>query len=139
MSEASKIDRKKESTLNNRSTNSCEPQWTEIQTKSKSIILGSYFRPPNSNIKSLFELKSSVTNVTKNGQEKPLFLAGDFNLLHIDRENNTIIPGGQSAHSQELLELSEEFGIEQIQMNTTRENNNLDLFFYKPSNLSQIL
>ena len=73
------------------------------------------------------ELKSSVTNVTENGQEKPLFLAGDFNLHHIDWENNTIKPGGQSAHSQELLELSEEFGMEQIQMNTTRENNNLDL------------
>ena len=115
--------------LNNRSTNSCELQWTEIQTKSKSIILGSYFRPPNSNINSLFELKSSVTNVTKNVWENPLFIAGDFNLPHFDWENNTIIPGGQSAHSQELLELSEEFGMEQIQMNTTRQNNNLDLFF----------
>ena len=64
--------------------------------------------------------------MTENGREKPLFLAGDFNLPHIDWENNTIKPGGQSAHSQEL---SEEFGMEQIQMNTTRENNNLDLFF----------
>ena len=28
------------------SENNCELQWTEIQTKSKSIILGSYHRPP---------------------------------------------------------------------------------------------
>ena len=97
------------------------------------------YRPPNSNINSLLELKSSVTNVRENGREKPLFLAGDFNLPHIDWENNTIKPGGQSAHSQELLELSEKFGMEQIQMNTTRENNNLDLFFYKPVKLSRIM
>ena len=61
------------------SENNCELQWTEIQTKSKSIILGSYCRPPNSNINSLLELKSSVTNGTENGREKPLFPAGDFN------------------------------------------------------------
>ena len=46
-----------------------------------------------------------------------------------EKTNTHIIPGGQSAHSQELLELSEEFGMEQMQTNTTRENNNLDLFF----------
>ena len=36
------------------------------------------------------DLKSSVTDVTENGLEKPLFLAGDFNLPHIDWENNAI-------------------------------------------------
>ena len=109
--------------------NDCELQWAEIQTKSKSVILGSYYRKPNADIKSLLDLKSSVINVTEKCRDKPLFLAGDFNLPHIDWESNDIIPGGPSAHSQELLELSEEFGMEQMQTNTTRENNNLDLFF----------
>ena len=109
--------------------NDCELQWAEIQTKSKSVILGSYYGKPNADIKSLLDLKFSVTNVTKKCRDKPLFLADDFNLPHIDWENNDIIPGGPSAHSQDLLELSEEFGMEQMQTNTTRENNNLDLFF----------
>ena len=78
---------------------------------------------------SLLNLKQSVTNVKEKSRDKPLFLAGDFNLSHIDWENKNIKPGGKSAHSQELLEIAEEFEMEQMQMNPTRENNNLDLFF----------
>ena len=56
-------------------------------------------------------------------------MAGDFNLSHIDWENKNSKPGGKSANSQELLEIAEEFELEQMQMKTTRENNNLDRFF----------
>ena len=87
----------KNSTSVENSENNCELQWTELQTKSKSVIFGSFYRPPNANINSLLDLKYSATNASKNGREKPLFLAGDYNLPHIDWENSTIKPGGQSA------------------------------------------
>ena len=46
-----------------------------------------------------------------------------FDLPHNTWENNDIQPDGQRAHSQKLLELSEDFRVEQMQMNTTREKN----------------
>ena len=58
-----------------------------------------------------------------------MFLADDFNLPHINWENNTLKNGGQSAHSQKLLEIANEFAMDQMQTKQTREENNLDLFF----------
>ena len=70
-----------------------------------------------------------MTNAKEQSRDKPLFLAGNCNLSHIDWKNKNIKPGGKSSHSQELLEIAEEVELEQMQMNPTRENNNLDLFF----------
>jgi endonuclease/exonuclease/phosphatase (EEP) superfamily protein YafD len=77
------------STVEN-SENDCELQWAEIQTKNKSVIIGSYYRPPNSNLDALNNLKSSIANVSEHSKDKPIILAGDFNLPHIDWENNTV-------------------------------------------------
>ncbi|CAC5407482.1 unnamed protein product [Mytilus coruscus] len=111
------------------SENDCELQWADIQTKTKSIIIGSYYRPPNASVDALYNLKTSVLNVSENSKDKPIILAGDFNLSHIDWDNNTVKSGkAQVKHHQELLELIEEFGMEQLQLKASRENNILDLF-----------
>ena len=109
--------------------NDCELQWTEVQTKKKTVLIGSFYRLPNAKIDSLENLQSSMTNINEHNKEKPNFLAGDFNLPHIDWENNALKSGGQSAHSQKLLEIAEEFAMDQIQTKPTHEENNLDLFF----------
>ncbi|CAC5364773.1 unnamed protein product [Mytilus coruscus] len=104
-------------TVNN-SENDCELQWAEIQTKPKSVIIGSYYRPPNASIEALHNLKTSVSKVIENSKDKPIILAGDFNHPYFDWENNTVKIGkAQAKHHQELLELIEEFGMEQLQLN----------------------
>ena len=80
--------------------NDCELQWTEVQTKEKSVLIGSFYRPPNAKIDCLENLQSSMANINEHNKEKPIFLAGDFNLPHINWENNALKSGGQSAHSQ---------------------------------------
>ncbi|CAG2208258.1 unnamed protein product [Mytilus edulis] len=111
------------------SENNCELQWTEIQTNTKSVIIGSYYRPPNASIDALHNLKTSVLNVSENSKDKPIILAGDFNPPHIDWNNNTVKSGKpQVKHHQELLEFIEEFGMEQLQLKPSRENNILDFF-----------
>ena len=116
------------STVEN-SENDCELQWAEIQTKNKSVIIGSYYRPPNSNLDALNNLKSSIANVSEHSKDKPIILAGDFNLPHIDWENNTVKTGSnQVNHHQELIEIIEDSGMEQLQLKPSRENNILDLF-----------
>jgi hypothetical protein len=62
----------------------CELQWAEIQTNNKSVIIGSYYRPPNSNLDAFNNLKSSIANVSEHSKDKPIILAGDFNLPPID-------------------------------------------------------
>jgi hypothetical protein len=54
-------------------------------------------------------LKSPITNVSEHSKDKPIILAGDFNLLHIDWENNTVKTGSnQVNHHQELIEIVED-------------------------------
>jgi exonuclease III len=109
--------------------NDCELQWAEIQTKNKSVIIGSYYRPPNSNLDALNNLNSSIANVREHSKDKPIILAGDYNLPHIDCENNTEKTGSnQVNHHQELIEIIEDSGMEQLQLKPSRENYILDLF-----------
>jgi hypothetical protein len=75
------------STVEN-SKNDCQLQWAEIQSKKKSAIIGSYYRPPNSNLDALNNLKSSIANVSEHSKDKPIILSGDFNLPHIDWETS---------------------------------------------------
>ena len=51
------------------------------------VEIGSFYRPPNAKIESLENLQSSMTNINEHNKEKPIFLAGDFNLPHINWEN----------------------------------------------------
>lgn len=57
-------------------------------------------------------------------------LAGDFNLPHIDWDNNTVKPEANLLYQhEELLDIKDEFNLEQLQLNPSREHNNPDLFF----------
>ncbi|VDI27046.1 Hypothetical predicted protein, partial [Mytilus galloprovincialis] len=70
-----------------------ELQSTEIQAETKSVIIGSYYRPRNESIDALHNLKTSVLNVSENSKDKPITLAGDFNRPHFDWNNNTVKSG----------------------------------------------
>ena len=73
--------------------NKCELAWAEVQTDAKSVIIGSFYRPPNSNPEALQELRTSIEKIKQKSKTKPIILAGDFNLLHIDWDNNTVKHG----------------------------------------------
>ena len=48
---------------------------------------------------------------------------------HINWENNALKSGGQSAHSQELLEIAEEFCMDQMQTKPTHDEKQSGPFF----------
>ena len=65
-----------------------------------------------------------------NTQIKNTWLGGDFNLPDIDWDILSPKPGGTAPGlSKLLLEISNDFGLEQIVREPTRINNTLDLFF----------
>ena len=116
-------------TIDNSDTD-CEIIWTEIQTSLKNIVIGSFYRPPSSTIEALEHLNDSITNIKEKCKDKIIILAGDFNLPHIDWNTLAVKSGcNQSNQHHFILDISEEHGLEQIQLNNTRQEHNLDLYF----------
>jgi hypothetical protein len=58
---------------------------------------------------------------TQKSKTKSIILAGGFNLPHIDWDNNTVKPGANLIYqNQELLDIKDEFNLEQLQLNPSR-------------------
>ena len=66
----------------------------------------------------------------KNIQNKHIVLGGDFNLPHINWKKKSIKAGSnQHIQHQQLLDMEQELGFEQMQLSPSREGNILDLYF----------
>ena len=64
-----------------------------------------------------------------------VWLAGDFNLPDIDWDLPNTKPGVVAPGlSQQLIEIANDVGLEQVVREPTRINNILDLFFYLKPN-----
>ena len=102
--------------------------WAKVHfQKSKSLILGSFYRPPGSNIKKMEEFSRSSDLLSKNSNQT-IILGGDFNLPVIDWENSLVLPSatnkGQCEH---LLSSLDDHALTQVQKEPTRDKNILDL------------
>jgi hypothetical protein len=108
----------------------CEILWLQLEiVGSKSILIGVFYRPPESGCDVLDMLRSSLAKIdTSKGQN--IWLAGDFNLSHIDWESQSTTPNcPKPGLCRSLIEISNEFGLEQMVKEPTRGSNILDLFF----------
>ena len=99
--------------------------WAKVHfEKSKSLILGSFYRPPGSKIKKIEEFSRSL-DLPKNSNQT-IILGGDFNLP--DWENSLVLPSatnkGQCEH---LLSSLDDHALTQVQKEPTRDKNLLDL------------
>ena len=66
----------------------------------------------------------------KNKQGKNIVLGGDFNLPHINWKKKSIKAGSnQHIQHQQLLDMEQELGFEQMQLSPSSESNILDLYF----------
>ena len=102
--------------------------WAKVHfEKSKSLILGSFYRPPGSKIKKMEEFSRSLDLLPKNSNQT-IILGGDFNLPDIDWENSLVLPSatnkGQCEH---LLSSLDDHALTQVQKEPTRDKNILDL------------
>ena len=80
-------------------------------------------------METLKELKTSVEKLP-NPHSKHVLLAGDFNLSSIDWLSVTYTTSGKYKElCEELIDIIQDNGLEQIQLKPSRENNTLDLFF----------
>ena len=109
----------------------CEILWVQIDLiGTKSLHIGSFYRPPNSDMTALDNLNLSLERLTHrtNGN---IWLGGDFNAPHIDWSSMEVSPlaGGRRQEQQRLIDISLDHNIEQTIDKPTRGGNILDLLF----------
>ena len=113
-----------------------ESVWIEISVNGmKPILVGSFYRPPNTNREYLNSLRDSLEK-TNGNQFSNVWVGGDFNLGDIVWESQSIRTGGQkTTMCQDLIDISNDYGLEQVVVKPTRGENTLDLFFVKNPSL----
>ena len=80
-------------------------------------------------------IKIQGSNNIKRTNNEQIWLAGDFNLPDIDWDLLNTKPGGITPGlSKQLIEITNDFGLEQVVREPTRINNTLDLFVYLKPN-----
>ena len=85
----------------------CEILWVQINLiGTKSLHIGSFYRPPNSDMTALDNLNLSLERLTHrtNGN---IWLGGDFNAPHIDWSSMEVSPmaGGKRQEQQRLIDI----------------------------------
>ena len=104
----------------------CEIVWTKVHfTRNKSIYFASYHRPPNDHLLSL-----SLTKLYRTQKTPPnVVIAGDFNLPDINWSKQQITNNRTASKHNKLLEIINEFGLQNMMNNPTRidSGNILDL------------
>ena len=113
-----------------------ESVWIEMEVNgTKPILVGSFYRPPSTSKEYLNSLKDSLGKVNINHYSK-IWLGGDFNLGDIIWESHSVRAGGQKAAlCKDLIDIANDFCLEQVVEGSTRGKNILDLFFVKNPSL----
>ncbi|XP_063400034.1 uncharacterized protein LOC134684660 [Mytilus trossulus] len=103
----------------------------KIKIGTKQYIITSFYRPPNKTDSTYVEKTiTEIQNLRNNNKRSTFLLGGDFNLPDISWERNEI-KGNQLPESinRAFLQMSADLSIQQINNNTTRGKNILDLMF----------
>ena len=96
----------------------CEILWVQIDLiGTKSLHIGSFYRPPNSDMTALDNLNLFLERLNRtNGN---IWLRGDFNAPNIDWSSMEVSPmaGGRRQEQQRLIDISLDHNIEQTNHN----------------------
>ena len=100
-----------------------------ITPNSSPLIVGSIYRPPNTNLEYMNNLCSQLTFIKENNKNAVLWIMGDFNLPDINWKNYTIDNHQTNKEINEhFLDTINNINLEQIVKTATRKNKTLDLF-----------
>ena len=99
-----------------------------MQTISKPITIGAFYRPPSAKESSLMDLACSMQGI-KNKQSKHIVLGGDFHLPHFNWKTKSMKAGSnkQMQHQQFII-MAQELRLMQIQHNSCKESSIIYLY-----------
>ena len=109
--------------------NDTELLWIEISHTTGQLVLGVFYRPPNSDREYLTSLQNSLALIP---DAQNIILCGDFNLPNINWEVNS--PTSPSPLASLLCDISSNSSLQQLVVDPTRGNNTLDLVFTNTQN-----
>ena len=124
--------------------NENESVWAIITLKDLSkLVVGSFYRPPDRGIQPLLDLEIELAQISekfRNNSKTTLILGGDFNAGGINWDLCTVDHDATNRPLKEkLISILDEAGLKQMQRETTRGQNLLDLFCCnKPSLIKSI-
>jgi hypothetical protein len=93
------------------------------------VELTAVYRPPNEGLGILDRLRELYEDHAASGREKPVIIAGDLNLPHVDWEAQTAKGGESQQGVNDLIRLG---GFSQVVKAPTRGENLLDVFLVRP-------
>ena len=118
-----------------------EIKWVKVKASNQEqILVGSYYREPKAKLENLDELDLSLNKVhnLKPYCNMKTFLGGDFNLCDIEWDRGCSLPGARDkSHCDKLIEITQNYNLEQINENPTRQGRVLDLLITSHPNLVQ--
>ena len=111
---------------------SAETVWATISLKDqRKLVVGSYYRPPDSRSDSIDDLESVLSFITEKFRNNPqctIILGGDFNAGDIDWESHTVCEHSLNRQiNEKILSVISSSSLAQIQKDFTRNNKILDL------------
>ena len=117
----------------------CEIIWARIQLAGcKDLLVGAFYRvPDNKDLGYLENLRSSLARINTS-KGTTVCLGGDFNLGDINWETRSVPPGSsKKAMSELIIEIADQFNLDQMVTEPTREDRILDLFLTNNPSLVQ--
>ena len=110
----------------------CEVVWVTIKIQgTKDLTIGSFYRSHTfgNTPEYLNALRESLEKIKKSNKGQ-IILGGDFNLPSVDWDRSDVRSGGSYANlSRQMLDIANDFNLEQVVREPTRKNNILDLLF----------
>ena len=108
----------------------CEIIWAQLElVGSKSILVGTFYRPPESGSDVLDHLQSSLSKIDMS-KNHSVWLGRDFNLSHINWDTQSTLPKcPKPGLCRSLIDITNEISLDQMVRQPTRGNNILDLSF----------
>ena len=106
-----------------------ESVWCSFRcSKSRKVYVCSYYRPPDTDAHSIFELERQIMNITSKDSGVNLIIGGDFNAPSVDWRTYSYIPGGRDREVCEaLVGMFTLNCLEQLATTANRGENILDL------------
>ena len=104
----------------------CEIVWVTIKIQgTKDLTIGSFYRSHTfgNTPEYLNALRESLEKIRKSNKGQ-IILGGDFNLPSVDWDQSDVRPGGLYANlSRQMLDIANDFNLEQVVRKSTRKNN----------------
>ncbi len=112
------------------STGDSEIMWHQLELqKRRSVIIGTVYKPKHDDVKTLIDLDLDLRKIQSILPYSDIIIGGDFNQPNIDWSTSDTIPNHWACTktAQALINISAEFGLDQLVHEPTRQQNILDL------------